>query len=370
MRIIGLDPGLRRTGWGVIEADPPRLSHVANGVVTTDDKRDLADRLVQLHDGLAAVLRAPMSRRGRRRRGLPGQQEPDGHPEARHGSGHSPPGAGLAGLPVAEYLPNIVKKAVVGTGHAAKEQIQVMVRHLLPGVEIVQRRRGRRLGRRHLSQPPRGDPGALGGLGSSSRRRRKRLPAMIGKLTGRLDSLGADWAMIDVGGVGYVIFASRRTLERSRPAGRPGQRLGRDPRARGPHPSLRLRRPGRARLVPPAVDGAGGRRPHGAGGALGARAGRSDPRHRGPGQGGPDPGQRRRPQARRSASSPSSRTRPATWPGPGRQPARRGGGLAPGQPADDALSALVNLGYGRSEALGAVAEAIRSAWVTRRPRAS
>ena len=56
MRVIGLDPGLRRTGWGVIEADGNRLRHVANGVVASDPARPVAERLVQLHEGISAVL--------------------------------------------------------------------------------------------------------------------------------------------------------------------------------------------------------------------------------------------------------------------------------------------------------------------------
>ncbi len=135
MRVLGLDPGLRRTGWGVIEVEGSRLRHLANGVVESDGDLDLASRLVQLHDGLVRVL---------------DDHEP--HEAAvevsliNKNAGSSlklgvARGVALltparAGLPVAEYLPNIVKKAVVGTGHAQKQQVMMMVERLLPGCPI------------------------------------------------------------------------------------------------------------------------------------------------------------------------------------------------------------------------------------------
>lgn len=135
MRVIGLDPGLRRTGWGVIEIDGTRLQHVANGVVESDDKLDLARRLVQLNTGIIAVLQA---------------HEPDEAAVEATLVNKNPSSTlklGLArgvvlltpaahGLPVAEYLPMIVKKAVVGSGHATKSQVETMVGHLMPGCGI------------------------------------------------------------------------------------------------------------------------------------------------------------------------------------------------------------------------------------------
>ena len=135
MRVIGLDPGLRNTGWGVIESDGTRLSHVANGVLHTDGSLDVARRLLQLDQGLLEVLES---------------YRPD---EAAvettlvNKNAASTLKLGLArgvtlltparfGLPVAEYLPMIVKKAVVGNGHAAKEQVQAMVARLLPGCDF------------------------------------------------------------------------------------------------------------------------------------------------------------------------------------------------------------------------------------------
>jgi len=135
MRLIGLDPGLRATGWGVIEADGSMLRHVAHGVVTTDAALPLAERLVQLADGLAEVIQ---------------QCRPD---EAaveetfvnRNGEATLKLGQARgivllvparAGIPVAEYLPNLIKKSIVGTGRAAKEQVQMMVQRLLPGTSV------------------------------------------------------------------------------------------------------------------------------------------------------------------------------------------------------------------------------------------
>lgn len=135
MRVIGLDPGLRRTGWGVIDAEGAHLRHVANGIVESDGELTTAQRLVQLHEGLNAVL---------------ADYEPDQAAVEEtlvNKNAQSTLKLGvargvallvpaLAGLSVAQYLPMIVKKAVVGTGHAEKDQVNMMVARLLPGVEI------------------------------------------------------------------------------------------------------------------------------------------------------------------------------------------------------------------------------------------
>ncbi len=135
MRLLGLDPGLRNTGWGVIDATDNRLRHVANGVVGTDARLSLAERLVQLEEGLAAVIErfAPVEAAVEETfvNRNPGSTLKLG--QARGIALLVPARAGLA---VAEYPPNMVKKAVVGTGHAAKEQVQMMVRTLLPGCTI------------------------------------------------------------------------------------------------------------------------------------------------------------------------------------------------------------------------------------------
>jgi crossover junction endodeoxyribonuclease RuvC len=135
MRLIGLDPGLRRTGWGVIDVDATRLSHVANGTIGSDQSLDLTQRLVQLHEALRQVLEAYRPAEAAVEASLV-NRNPTSSLKLGVARGAILLAPGLAGLPVTEYLPNIVKKAVVGTGHAAKEQVQTMVRHLLPGVVV------------------------------------------------------------------------------------------------------------------------------------------------------------------------------------------------------------------------------------------
>ncbi|MGA0598148.1 crossover junction endodeoxyribonuclease RuvC [Enterovirga sp. CN4-39] len=131
IRILGLDPGLRRTGWGVVVVEGTRLTYVASGLVTSSEELSLAERLRELHDGLAATVRF---------------QAPDEvaveetfvntNAQSTLKLGHARAVSllvpALAGLPVAEYAANLVKKTVVGTGHADKRQIQAMVKVLLP----------------------------------------------------------------------------------------------------------------------------------------------------------------------------------------------------------------------------------------------
>jgi crossover junction endodeoxyribonuclease RuvC len=131
VRIIGIDPGLRRTGWGIVDCAGTRLVHVADGVVTSDEKLTLGERLVQLRDQLAGVIAAWRPEEA-------AVEETFVNRDARatlklgqaRGIAMMVPAA--AGLAVAEYAPNMVKKSVVGTGHAEKEQIRHMVGVLLP----------------------------------------------------------------------------------------------------------------------------------------------------------------------------------------------------------------------------------------------
>ena len=134
MRVIGIDPGLRNLGWGVIEMAGSRLRHVANGIIHSAGD-ELALRLVTLHSELTDVI---------------ARYSPDASAveqtfvnkdavatlklgQARGIALLVPAQAGLA---VGEYAPNAVKKAVVGVGHADKTQVQHMVRHQLPGVQF------------------------------------------------------------------------------------------------------------------------------------------------------------------------------------------------------------------------------------------
>ena len=135
MRVLGLDPGLRQTGWGVIDAEGNRLRHVANGVVVSDGKADLAQRLLQLHRGLAAVVAAHRPDTAAVEVTL-ANKNPSSTLKLGMARGIALLTPALDGLPVAEYLPMIVKKAVVGTGHADKDQVAMMVGRLLPGCSI------------------------------------------------------------------------------------------------------------------------------------------------------------------------------------------------------------------------------------------
>src|ERR1700751_2962932 len=134
LRILGIDPGLRRTGWGVIESDGNRLVFVGCGSVEPPDNRPLASRLLAIHEGLAAVL---------------GDLKPleaaveqtfvnkDGVATLKLGQarGVSMLAPAMFGISVSEYAPNQVKKTVVGAGHADKHQVMVMLKLLLPKAE-------------------------------------------------------------------------------------------------------------------------------------------------------------------------------------------------------------------------------------------
>jgi crossover junction endodeoxyribonuclease RuvC len=137
MRVIGLDPGLRHTGWGVILVTGNRLTHVADGVVHAAIDQPLAMRLVSLFRQVTAVLE---------------RFQPDEAAVEETFVNRNPASTlrlGVArgvvllapaerGLPVAEYSANLVKKAVVGAGHADKAQVQMMVRQILPGCAIAE----------------------------------------------------------------------------------------------------------------------------------------------------------------------------------------------------------------------------------------
>lgn len=134
-RYLGIDPGLRATGWGVIDVAGARLVHVANGTITSNDKLGVAERLVEIERGLISVVET---------------YAPDGaaveqvfvarDPVAALKLGQARAMALLvparAGLPVAEYAANHIKKSVVGAGHAGKAQIRMMVEMLLPGCGV------------------------------------------------------------------------------------------------------------------------------------------------------------------------------------------------------------------------------------------
>lgn len=135
IRYLGIDPGLRATGWGVIDAAGSRLRHIANGTVRSTARLTLAERLVELERGLADIVA----------RYAPGEAAVETAFVARDAAAALKLGQARAiallvparaGLTVAEYAPNQVKKSVVGAGHAGKEQIRMMVEVLLPACAI------------------------------------------------------------------------------------------------------------------------------------------------------------------------------------------------------------------------------------------
>jgi len=135
MRLIGLDPGLRNTGWGVIGVKDNRLAHVADGVVLTDPKLSLAERLVQIQDGLQKVIDLYRPDEAAVEEVFV-NKNPVSTLKLGQARGIALVVPAKLGIPVSEYLPNLIKKTVVGSGHAGKEQVQMMVRTLLPGCDI------------------------------------------------------------------------------------------------------------------------------------------------------------------------------------------------------------------------------------------
>ena len=134
-RLLGIDPGLRFTGWGVIDVDGNRLTHVADGVIATDNEHSVPIRLKALHDALvmvfeqyrpdeAAVEETYVNRNGTATLKLG------------YARGVALLAPALAGIAVHEYGAMVVKKAVVGTGAAQKDQVGMMVRRLLPGATL------------------------------------------------------------------------------------------------------------------------------------------------------------------------------------------------------------------------------------------
>src|SRR5262245_55307071 len=131
IRIIGIDPGLRRTGWGIVEADGVRLTYVASGLVTSDAEEDLAYRLRALYEGLLGVIASFHPHEA-------AVEETFVNKDARatlklgQARGMALLAPAQRGLRIAEYPPNVVKKTVTGTGHGEKRQIAAMIGFLLP----------------------------------------------------------------------------------------------------------------------------------------------------------------------------------------------------------------------------------------------
>jgi crossover junction endodeoxyribonuclease RuvC len=131
IRIIGIDPGLRRTGWGIIDSDGVRLAYVACGSVCSDDAAALGLRLRQLFDGLQEVL-ARLSPVEAAIEQTFVNRDASATLKLGQARGIAMLVPALSGVAIAEYAPNAVKKTVVGTGHGDKGQIRAMVSRLLP----------------------------------------------------------------------------------------------------------------------------------------------------------------------------------------------------------------------------------------------
>src|SRR5437763_16022426 len=135
VRLLGIDPGLRVTGWGIIAADGNRRRHIADGIIATDGETSVPVRLKALHDALVALMteycphEAAIEETYVNRNGTATLK-------LGYARGVALLAPALVGIPVLEYAATAVKRAVVGTGRAEKHQVQLMVRRLLPGAGI------------------------------------------------------------------------------------------------------------------------------------------------------------------------------------------------------------------------------------------
>lgn len=136
VRILGVDPGLRHTGWGVIEADGSRLAFVASGAIHSPTGDNLAERLRMLHDGLTAVISAFSPDEAAVEETFV-NRDAQSTLKLGYARGIALVVPALAGLEVTEYAANLVKKTVVGAGHAEKAQVAMMVKILLPKAEAL-----------------------------------------------------------------------------------------------------------------------------------------------------------------------------------------------------------------------------------------
>ena len=137
IRILGLDPGLGRMGWGVIAVAGSRLEHVAHGVIATRAADGIGLRLLVLHQTLEKIIAE------QRPTAIAVEQvfvakDPSAALKIGHARAVALLAAAQAGIEIAEYAPNHIKKSVVGVGHAQKEQVQAMVRRLLPKSAVEQ----------------------------------------------------------------------------------------------------------------------------------------------------------------------------------------------------------------------------------------
>ena len=137
VRIMGLDPGLSHMGWGMIDCAGTKLTHVAHGVIVTKPAEVLGIRLMTLHSEVCRIIDTY------RPDAIAVEQafvakDPSAALKLGHARAVALLAAAQAGLDIAEYAPNHIKKSVVGVGHAAKEQVQAMVKRLLPACKVEQ----------------------------------------------------------------------------------------------------------------------------------------------------------------------------------------------------------------------------------------
>ncbi len=137
IRILGLDPGLSAMGWGVISLDGTRLAHIEHGVIATKPALGLGLRLLALHRELTCVI-ARLAPQAIAVELAFVARDPSAALKLGHARAVALLAAAQAGLEIAEYAPNHIKKSVVGAGHAGKEQVQFMVKRLLPACGVTQ----------------------------------------------------------------------------------------------------------------------------------------------------------------------------------------------------------------------------------------
>ncbi|WP_239806360.1 crossover junction endodeoxyribonuclease RuvC [Croceicoccus hydrothermalis] len=135
MIVLGLDPSLTCTGWGLVRVDGARLSHIANGQLPTNSKLPIAERLLQIQEGVAAAIAAHHPDVAAVEEVFV-NKNPQSTLKLAHARGCVLAACAAGHVPVFEHSTRIVKKAVVGTGAAQKEQVQAMLKVLLPGVKI------------------------------------------------------------------------------------------------------------------------------------------------------------------------------------------------------------------------------------------
>ncbi len=135
IRILGIDPGLRNTGWGLIDVQGARLAYVACGSIHSEASTSLADRLAHIHRSLILLIASQRPDEAAVEETFV-NRDPQSALKLGQARGVALAAPALAGLPVAEYAANLIKKTIVGAGHAEKAQVAMMVKMLLPTCEL------------------------------------------------------------------------------------------------------------------------------------------------------------------------------------------------------------------------------------------